>query len=585
MADFIADEADDVEFLAPVGNVHRINIVRPKSPRRAVGHHGAFRPTEPQIEEDAPAELGLSENARLSHSTSSGQAHSASSGQAHSTSSGQAHSTSSGQALLTSSGQAFTPGTPVSTASASVLARLYFQTVTPLIITDIFSLVFSALLGIAALLALSTVWHPLGRAAHVSPVHVLAFLPLLAAYWYGGLYPAIGMHPVVELQQITKLNTTAFLAVMATLLITGDTREWGAFFTVTWLVSMAAVPLARALSRQLCSGGSWWGYPAVVIGSGRHAADAVNALLSRPQSGLRPCGVIDPAGRSIGSVLGIPYLCSSEDLRPIVAYAVVVLPDMPAASLTEVLDTYRNRFPHLLVLSGVTGLPSLWRDPRDCGGGLAGVELPNKLLLPWPRFVKRATDLTLTTAAIFLAWPLLAGIALAVKVTSRGPALFGHTRLGRNGRRFTAWKFRTMRPDANAILQELLSTDPGASAEWERDHKLRNDPRVTCIGQWLRKTSLDELPQLWNVLTGDMSLVGPRPIVDAEIVRYGEIFRLYAEVPPGITGLWQVSGRNNTTYPERIRLDEFYVRNWSPWLDLHILVRTIKTIVRREGAY
>jgi len=549
MTDFIADDTDDIEFLAPVGKVHRINAVKPKPTRRAVGNHEAFQPCVQEAEDGhgtSHSDQDQTEAARLS----------------------------------------FGPITPVSTTSASVLTRLYFQTVTPLLITDVFSLLLSASLGLTALLALSAVWHPLGRAAHVAPVHVLALVPLLCAYWYGGLYPAIGMHPVVELQQITKLNTTAFLVVMTTLLITGDTREWSAFFSVTWVVSMAAVPIARALSRRLCSAGSWWGYPAVVIGSGRDATTTVNALLERPQSGLRLCGVIDPAGRSIGSVSGIPYLGQSGDVEPTAAaYAVVALPDMPPASLAEVLEAYRNRFPHLLVLSAVTGLPSLWRDPRDCGGGLAGVELRNKLLLPWPRFAKRAADLALTTAALFVASPLLAAIALAVMLTSRGPILFGHTRLGRNGRRFTAWKFRTMRPDANAILQELLSTDPAARAEWERDHKLRNDPRVTCIGQWLRKTSLDELPQLWNVLTGDMSLVGPRPIVDAEIVRYGDVFRLYAEVPPGITGLWQVSGRNNTTYPQRIQLDEFYVRNWSPWLDLHILVRTIKTIIRREGAY
>jgi Undecaprenyl-phosphate galactose phosphotransferase WbaP len=547
MTDFIADESDDVEFLAPLGKAKQLNVAEPHPSRRATGHYDTFRSGAGNIHGSDDSDSGLG---------------------------------------LTRSVASFLKPTPVSATSTSALVRLYLQTVTPLVISDIFALVLSAFLGLAALLAWSAMRHSLVPVIHIAPVDVLAFLPLLCAYWYGGLYPAIGMHPVVELQKITKLNTTAFLFAMATLLVAGATREWGAFFIGTWAVSMAAVPVSRTLTRRLSSAGSWWGYPAVVIGSGRDAATIVDALLARPQSGLRPCGIIDPQDRNIGSVSGVPYLGQSQDLKPLAAaYALVALPDMTGASLAEALETYRNRFPHLLVLSGVSGLPSLWRDPRDCGGGIAGVELRNKLLLPWPRFVKRVIDLALTVATMCLASPLLAAIALAVKVTSPGPVFFGHTRLGRNGRRFTAWKFRTMRPDADAILQQLLLTDPGARTEWDRDHKLRNDPRITCIGQWLRRTSLDELPQLWNVLSGDMSLVGPRPIVDAEIARYGDIFRLYAEVPPGITGLWQVSGRNNTTYPERIRLDEFYVRNWSPWLDLYILARTVKTIIRQEGAY
>lgn len=142
-----------------------------------------------------------------------------------------------------------------------------------------------------------------------------------------------------------------------------------------------------------------------------------------------------------------------------------------------------------------------------------------------------------------------------------------------------------MRVDAEQVLESYLASDPTLRAEWERDHKLKQDPRVTWVGNILRKTSLDELPQLWNVLVGDMSLVGPRPIVDAEKEKYGASFSLTSRVMPGITGLWQVSGRNNTTYERRVSLDAYYARNWSLWFDVYILLRTIKTVVRREGAY
>jgi lipopolysaccharide/colanic/teichoic acid biosynthesis glycosyltransferase len=139
--------------------------------------------------------------------------------------------------------------------------------------------------------------------------------------------------------------------------------------------------------------------------------------------------------------------------------------------------------------------------------------------------------------------------------------------------------------NADQVLEEHLKQNPDALEGWLRDQKLKVDPRVTRVGKWLRKTSLDELPQIWNVLRAEMSLVGPRPIVDSEIMKYDEGFRLYARVLPGITGLWQVSGRNDTTYAERVRLDTYYVRNWSPWLDFYLLARTVLAVVRAKGAY
>jgi Undecaprenyl-phosphate galactose phosphotransferase WbaP len=179
----------------------------------------------------------------------------------------------------------------------------------------------------------------------------------------------------------------------------------------------------------------------------------------------------------------------------------------------------------------------------------------------------------------------LAIIFAAIRLSSRGPVFYGQTRIGRNNSTFTAWKFRSMFANADEVLLSQLEKNPKLRSEWERDHKLKNDPRITPVGRLLRKTSLDELPQLWNVFRGDMSLVGPRPIVAAEIARYSDVFEAYKSVRPGITGMWQVSGRNNTTYLERIRFDEYYVRNWSVWLDLYILVRTFKTVLFGEGAY
>jgi undecaprenyl-phosphate galactose phosphotransferase len=189
-----------------------------------------------------------------------------------------------------------------------------------------------------------------------------------------------------------------------------------------------------------------------------------------------------------------------------------------------------------------------------------------------------------SAALIVLFGPLLLAIALAVRCDG-GAALFGHRRIGVGGTSFRCWKFRSMVPDAEAVLAHTLATDPEARAEWERDFKLRNDPRVTPLGQFLRKSSLDELPQLFNVLKGEMSLVGPRPIVAAEVERYGLAMEEYRACKPGITGLWQVSGRNDVDYAERVELDRRYAWSWSLKGDLMILVRTLGVVARRSGAY
>jgi Undecaprenyl-phosphate galactose phosphotransferase WbaP len=267
-----------------------------------------------------------------------------------------------------------------------------------------------------------------------------------------------------------------------------------------------------------------------------------------------------------------------------IRHAVMWLPDLPNSQVPVMVDRYSRMIPHLLLASDSSALPSLWHSNRSMGW-FAGMELRNGRMLAGLQFIKRSVDIVVSAAALLLSGPLLVLIALSVRLTSPGPIFFSHVRIGAGGRRFAAWKFRTMYTNGKELLDKHLDSDPAALAEWLRDQKLRNDPRVTPLGKYLRKWSLDELPQIWNVLHGDMSIVGPRPIVNDEIIRYGDVFELYTSVKPGITGLWQVSGRNNTTYEERVRFDAYYVLNWSPWLDVYILIKTVVTIIRRTGAY
>jgi Undecaprenyl-phosphate galactose phosphotransferase WbaP len=201
------------------------------------------------------------------------------------------------------------------------------------------------------------------------------------------------------------------------------------------------------------------------------------------------------------------------------------------------------------------------------------------------RVVKRAMDVLL----ILLCSPVLllvtAVIAAAIRISGPGPVFFTHRRIRCHGTFFTMWKFRTMCVNSAEVLKSSLAADPHAQAEWLQSHKLKNDPRITRVGAFLRRTSLDELPQMWNVLMGTMSLVGPRPIVAAEVEKYGEYFADYCMVTPGVTGLWQVSGRSHLTYDQRIRLDRAYVQNWSLTNDMIILAKTLASVVKQHGAF
>lgn len=198
------------------------------------------------------------------------------------------------------------------------------------------------------------------------------------------------------------------------------------------------------------------------------------------------------------------------------------------------------------------------------------------------KFGKRAFDLTLALVLL----PLLAPVILVLCALTRrdgAPGLFGHERVGKDGKRFKCWKIRSMVPDAKERLAEYLAANPEAAAEWERDYKLENDPRITRLGVFIRKTSLDELPQLWNVLVGEMSFVGPRPIVASELDRYGEHRGEYLALRPGITGLWQVSGRNGISYGDRVRLDVQYARNMNIWTDVTLIARTAGVVFAPTG--
>jgi Undecaprenyl-phosphate galactose phosphotransferase WbaP len=337
----------------------------------------------------------------------------------------------------------------------------------------------------------------------------------------------------------------------------------------TWALVAPAVLLVRTFARQKLSRFSWWGVPAVIFGSGASAVRVLNLLANR-ELGIRVTAVI--AGDSF-------YLPAKRTAD----YAILTEPPVKV-SLHRVIQDQCTGYRHVLLVPNIHGICSLGISAREIGGEI-GFEVPQRLFHSSTAIIKRMIDLLLTLPGIIALLPMALAIAVAIKLTSRGPIFYGHTRLGRHGKTFKALKFRTMYENGESLLQAQFQKYPEQLDAWQRDQKLKLDPRVTRVGSWLRRYSLDELPQLCNVLLGQMSLVGPRPIVSREVPKYGCSYDLYSRVRPGITGLWQVSGRNDTTYAERIAFDEYYVRNWSIWLDSYILARTAKAVLFADGAY
>jgi Undecaprenyl-phosphate galactose phosphotransferase WbaP len=413
----------------------------------------------------------------------------------------------------------------------------------------------------------------------------LALLPLVVAYALSGLYGEIWLHSVLELRQLTYVSTVSLAAAAIGAMMTGVSSPlWHAF---ALLFVLFTIPITRRIARRVCGRYAWWGYPVLIIGSGEGADAAARTLIRARHSGLRPALMHDPEGGQHKSVRPTvnDHPALAERLRKeAIQHAVVSMPHMPSWKLAEIVDQYTGLVPHLLVLSHCSTLPALWGASRGCGG-LSGIEVRNGLLLRTLQGLKRVLDVAVASVTLLMAAPMLLVIAAAIKLTGKGPILFGHTRIGRHGKPFKAWKFRTMHKGADEILRAHLDNDAAARAEWDETQKLKHDPRVTAVGRLLRRTSLDELPQTWNVLVGNMSIVGPRPIVNDEIRRYGTALKHYATVKPGITGLWQVSGRNDVSYQQRVQLDQFYIRHWSPWLDIHILAKTVVVLIKRKGAY
>lgn len=451
------------------------------------------------------------------------------------------------------------------------------KTSIPLVVSDMLAY------GLCIMLASSFVAY-FGLPAMATSPHLLISILgwLIVLFTAMGLYSSMGMHPIYEFRQCLNGISLTFVFIASAMIQSNGS------FTILLIcpLMLAGIPLTRSAVRQLLSRQSWWGVRCLVFACNRRVNRMFPSHLKNAPNGLRPVGYLqDNLPDSVVPELRPYHLGADADANKIMRskesyVALVHRHGRSDQMIAEFVDQQLKGFSRVIIVPDDERLPSLWSMGRN-----SGILIEDKLLQPTSQIIKRVADVVMSIAALILGMPFLLSLAAWVKVTSPGPLFYGHERIGKDGKRFKAWKFRSMCVNADQVLEETLKNNPEMQAEWAGTQKLQNDPRVSSSGRFLRKTSLDELPQLWNVLKGEMSLVGPRPIVTSEVEKYDKTFDNYLRVTPGVTGFWQVSGRNLTTYDKRVELDDYYVKNWSLFFDLYILVRTVKTVMFREGAF
>ncbi|MDG6894866.1 undecaprenyl-phosphate galactose phosphotransferase WbaP [Volucribacter amazonae] len=396
-----------------------------------------------------------------------------------------------------------------------------------------------------------------------------------------------------ELKEIVR--TLIILAVIELAIIAFSKSYFSRYlWGITWICAIIIVPLGRIFVKYLLIKLGWYIKETIIIGNGKNALDAYNAITSESYLGLDikyfitsnndehkhishlNIPIIEGGGNKVWDIIG-----QYKDIQFILALE---------NNENDTLDFWlrelaRKNCRSVSVIPTLRGLPLYSTDMTFIFSyEVMLLRINNNLAKLSSRILKRTMDIIGSITVITLLSPLLLIIYFMIKKDG-GNAIYGHTRIGRNGKPFNCLKFRSMVVNSKEVLEHLLATNPIAKAEWDKDFKLKNDPRITSIGRFLRKTSLDELPQLFNVLKGEMSLVGPRPIVKEELARYQQDVDYYFMAKPGMTGLWQVSGRNDVDYETRVYFDAWYVKNWSLWNDIAILFKTIKIVLNRSGAY
>ena len=363
------------------------------------------------------------------------------------------------------------------------------------------------------------------------------------------------------------------------------------YMMLLWLFGFFFIVLFRFILKKIFTRLNLFEEPVLLMGAGMTAKILLKHIRSDIGLNYRFIGYLEDYTPNAEVAAQLPHLGKFSDAVVVIKKTGVkkVLVMAPGLDQKHLQDIVYDIQP---LVTSVAFVPDLGTMPLSnmeveslIDGHAVMFNMRNNLRSRWNCLFKFVFDWCLTLVGTILISPILLGIGIWVYRDSPGPVIFKHRRIGKDGKEFYCYKFRSMCVDADVKLKELLERDPEARAEWEKDFKLKNDPRITQSGAFLRRTSLDELPQIFNVLKGEMSLVGPRPIIRDEIPRYGKFIQDYYMVRPGITGMWQTSGRSDVDYAERVQMDTWYVRNWNVWFDIVLLWRTFKVVLCGKGAY
>ncbi len=414
-----------------------------------------------------------------------------------------------------------------------------------------------------------------------------AFIVMLSLL---NLYPGITLSAPEKLRRFTIASFLAHAGIILSLYISAKRFDQ---YQVAFLFSCVfSIPLffyCRTVSESLLVRHKMWGIPAVIFGAGETGRLVVDRLLDNLKLGYIPVLLLDDNPLLAGEYRGVPiitginlgsHIASSGEVKT----AIIAMPEVDHRRLGEIIVQHAMEFRRYVIIPDIIGISSLWMTVQDLDG-ILGLLTDQELLEPRNMAIKRLMDIVLSIIGMILLLPIFIIIAILIKLDSPGPVFYRHHRLGKDSKPIEILKFRSMYNNSSQMLERLLQDSPEARTEWQSNFKLKNDPRITRIGAFLRRTSLDELPQLWNVLKGDLSLIGPRPIINNEVIKYGDNYWLFSKVKPGLSGLWQISGRSETDYEQRIALDVYYIQSWSLWLDLYILLKTIIVVLKGDGAY